>query len=120
MAPHTAADTYVRGLIEANPNMLVPHYLMASYLYYELDLTVISDELYNEICVRLQTEKVSHMHSHLVDPEALIAGTAYHLTGNYPEATKGGAHSLYWMFNPHELQRRRRQRKRASRAKGPV
>jgi len=71
-------------IYDKNPNMLVPYYLMHSYLYYKEDNPIISDGEYDSICKRLHSEwdNVEHFHKHLIDKEMLIAGTGYTL--EYP------------------------------------
>lgn len=88
-------DDQVRATLQANPNMLVPHYLIHSYLYYELDTAVISDGLYEDLCKRLHREwqRVAHRHKELIDYGSLSAGTGYYLK-EYPGIVKGAATSL--------------------------
>ena len=64
---------------EKNPNMLVPYYLMFSYLYYEKNLSLIEDTEFDKLCQTLleKYDNVEHMHKHLVSKEALTAGTGY-------------------------------------------
>ena len=38
---------------EKNPNMLVPYYLMFSYLYYEKDVSLIEDTEFDKLCQTL-------------------------------------------------------------------
>lgn len=76
----------VAGFIE-NPNMLVPWYLITSYAYYVLDESVVTDEMYDQICsflaMEVSAESITHPHLHFCDPEALTAGTGYQIT-EYP------------------------------------
>lgn len=67
-----------------NPNMLVPYYLMHSYLYYEIHDTIIDDIEYDELCKQLKDkwDSVEHFHKHLVDVQSLGAGTGYQLKYN--------------------------------------
>ena len=67
-----------------NPNMLVPYYLMHSYLYYELNEPIISDAEYDELCRELKDkwDSVEHFHKHLIDVNSLGAGTGYQLKYN--------------------------------------
>lgn len=99
----------MRGLVEANPNLLIPHYLIHSWLYYERDLTVISDVYYDKLCHDLMTKlpTLSHPHKYLVEGEALRAGTAYHLRDRYPAIVEHAASRLYWKFNPKKDLRRK-------------
>ena len=71
--------------------MLVPYYLMYSYLYYEKNESIVNDAEYDMICKRLydEWENVEHYHKHLVDRDSLIAGTGYTIV--YNERIKGAA-----------------------------
>lgn len=64
--------------------MLVPYYLMHSYLYYEMDEPIISDIEYDELCRELKEkwDSVEHFHKHLVDVHSLGAGTGYQVKYN--------------------------------------
>lgn len=55
------------------------YYLTTSYLYYCLDISVISDELYDEICRYLvdHLDEIDHEHKYLIDKASLKAGTGY-------------------------------------------
>ena len=89
MSPPAEED--VRRLLAKHRNLLVPHYLIHSFLYYRCDVSIISDHLYDEICQRLYTEwrYVNHIHKHMVDRDMLNAGTGYHL--KYTARVKKGA-----------------------------
>ena len=71
-------------ITKSNPNMLVPYYLMHSYLYYEMDEPIISDIEYDELCRELKEkwDSVEHFHKHLVDVQSLGAGTGYQVKYN--------------------------------------
>ena len=77
-----------------NPNMLVPYYLMYSYLYYKKNESIVNDAEYDMICKRLYDEwnDIEHHHKHLVDRDSLIAGTGYYI--KYDERIKGAAIAL--------------------------
>tara|TARA_Y100000593_G_scaffold85973_1_gene163851 strand:- start:221 stop:487 length:267 start_codon:yes stop_codon:yes gene_type:complete len=64
---------------EKNPNMLIPYYLMFSYLYYERDISLIEDTEFDNLCQTLleKYDSVEHMHKRLVSKESLTAGTGY-------------------------------------------
>jgi hypothetical protein len=70
---------------------MVPHYLIHSFLYYEMDHAIISDKLYDTICLDLDREwdAIVHPHKHLIDRGALTAGTGYYL--EYPARVQGSA-----------------------------
>lgn len=86
--------------IGANSNMLVPWYLILSYLYYIRDINIVGDHVFDNICVRLLSEwdNISHRHKHLICYESLKAGTGYYLTEDaYPEIVKGASFQLLKM-----------------------
>ena len=66
---------------------LVAHYLLASYAYYHLQESPMPDDAYDRLCERLaqRWEHVQHQHKHLIDRDALTAGTGYYLAADaYP------------------------------------
>ena len=79
---------------EKNPNMLVPYYLMFSYLYYEKNVSLIEDTEFDKLCQTLleKYDNVEHMHKHLVSKEALTAGTGYDIV--YTNMIKDSAMKL--------------------------
>lgn len=83
-----------------SPNRLVPYYLMASYLYYELDEeTPLTDPEYDILCKRLhdEWEDISHIHKGLVRKDALLAGSGFYLSGRYPLMVQSAA--IQWLNN---------------------
>ena len=74
--------------------MLVPYYLMLSYLYYEKDITLIDDTEFDQMCKTLleKYDEVEHMHKHLVKKENLTAGTGYDI--KYTNMIKDSAMEL--------------------------
>ena len=79
---------------EKNPNMLVPYYLMLSYLYYEKNISLIEDTEFDNLCQTLleKYDSVEHMHKHLVSKESLTAGTGYDIV--YTNMIKDSAMKL--------------------------
>jgi hypothetical protein len=79
-------------------NLLIPHYLMFSYLYYDRHVSPIPDPDYDALCKRLNEEwdQAEHRHKPLVDREALGAGTGFQL--KYTNLIRGAA--VHW-FNTH-------------------
>lgn len=71
---------------------LVNVWAMASYAYYERDISLISDSDYDWICKTLlgNLDQIDHQHSYLLDDESLKAGTAYHIK-DWPGMVIGGA-----------------------------
>jgi NAD-dependent DNA ligase len=81
-------------IYETNPNMLIPYYLMYSYLYYEKDESIISDDEYDRICKTLYElyPVLEHPHKHMVDRDALMSGTGFHI--QYNERIRSAAMAL--------------------------
>ncbi len=70
------ADSYCMGLCLKNPNLLVPHFLMHSYLYYSRDEPVLSDEGFDWMVKELgaRWDSVEHRHKGLIDQTLLKTG----------------------------------------------
>lgn len=85
----------VEKLVKDNPNMLVPWYLILSYLYYRADISLVPDSVYDSICEELGwvLPKLTHRHKRLVDADALLAGTGFQIR-RYPEIVSGAATAL--------------------------
>ena len=83
-----ANDVLVERITQDNPNMLVPWYLMASYAYYERDVSLLSDNVFDMMCFllleHLDCINIDHPHMHLCDMQALEAGTGFDLGDKYP------------------------------------
>jgi hypothetical protein len=62
-----------------DPGLLVPHYLIHCYLYYEMSVPVIEDHQFDDLGKRLKDEwdDVEHHHKHLIDPDGLSSGGSY-------------------------------------------
>ena len=76
-------------IIKHNSNLsVVPitkiarHYIMSSYLYYELDVNVLDDFEFNYICKRLYEEydDINPIVKKHIDRSELVASTGYTLT----------------------------------------
>lgn len=75
---------------------LVPYFLMASYLYYNINIeSPMSDEEYDILCKRLYDEwdEIEHPHKHLIERDSLKSGTGYYIN-KYPMMVMGAA--LNW------------------------
>jgi hypothetical protein len=78
-------------------NCLVPWYLMASYLYYVRDVSLLSDGYYDRICHELNDnfKQIKHWHKHLVDQKQLDAGTGFRLRfDQFPSRIISAANTL--------------------------
>ena len=74
--------------------MLVPYYLMYSYLYYKENESLVDDTEYDQICKDMLTEwnSIEHFHKHLISKDALDAGTGYDIV--YPQRVINAARAL--------------------------
>ena len=75
----------------------VSWYLVHSFLYYQCDTSLISDDEYDMLCKRLFKEwsKIKHKHKKLLDKDSLKAGSGFHLRyKDYPMVVKVTAFSL--------------------------
>ena len=74
--------------------MLIPYYLMFSYLYYEKNISLIDDAEFDEMCKTLleKLDTLTHMHKHLIKKESLTAGTGYDI--KYTNLIKDSAERL--------------------------
>jgi hypothetical protein len=62
-----------------NRNLLVPHYLIHCYIYYEIGDSIISDDEFDQLAKRIYDEwdDIEHMHKHLIDRDSLSTGGSY-------------------------------------------
>jgi len=74
-------------------NLLVSHYLLSSFCYYQMDQSPMTDDAFDYLCKRLleNYDEVHHMHKHLADKESLIAGTCLLASFEYPLRVQIGA-----------------------------
>ena len=63
----------IKKVWDKNPNMLVPYYLMFSYLYYKQNISLIDDAEYDTLCKTLldKFDDIKHFHKHLINKDAL-------------------------------------------------
>jgi hypothetical protein len=88
---------YEAGVALGELNMLVPWYLMASYAYYVLDQSLLTDAQFDRMCSLLYQnwDMIDHRHKAWVDRDALRAGTGYHMAErDYPSMAVSAAHRL--------------------------
>lgn len=77
---------------------MLSRFLMASYLYYIWDISIMPDEEYDQLAKDLldDWDNVEHIHKHLVIKEDLQAGTLYSLKDtDYPMMCQNAAISWY-------------------------
>ena len=87
-----------------NKNLLVPYYLMSSYLYYKEDKAVLLDSEFDLVCQRLLDEwdDIVHWHKELINKDDLSAGTGYAI-GEYPNRVKYAALSFYSKYGRKDI-----------------
>ena len=85
-------------------NLLVPYYLMSSYLYYKEDKAVLRDSEFDLVCQRLLDEwdDIVHWHKELINKDDLSAGTGYAI-GEYPNRVKYAALSFYSKYGRKDI-----------------
>jgi hypothetical protein len=86
-------DEHARQLIDANINMTVPYYLMASYAYYVEDDPIFSDGFYDGLAKQILNnwDTITHWHKEHLSKDALEAGS---FLGEYPSIVQGALKSL--------------------------
>lgn len=84
----------MKAAYQDNLNMLVPYYLMYSYLYYHHNVSLIEDHEYDRICKKILDEwdNIEHRHKSLINKDSLSAGTGYDL--EYPLIVQNAALQL--------------------------
>jgi hypothetical protein len=93
-------DEYVRGVLEKNPNMLIPWWFIGAYTY-EQGRPVISDALFDEIAIKLgmQWEDVNHYHKEHLDPTILKSSIAARV---WPERVKGSCQHIWNLIDQYK------------------
>lgn len=86
------ASGYLKWL-EAKPGRLVAHYLIHCYLYYQMQTSVVSDQVFDALVDALgrRWDAIEHPHKALLDRDFLKSG--FHIAA-YPLIVKGAAESL--------------------------
>lgn len=87
------ADEEYADLLPAG--LLVPHYLIHCYLYYEAGASLIPDQQFDLLARRLNLEwdEAKHRHRRLIDRSALGSGGSY-LTRKLPRCVVSCAEGL--------------------------
>ena len=84
----------IRQRIRDNRNMLIPYYLMLSYLYYVKNESLIDDTEFDIMCKDILNEwdDLTHWHKPLLKKANLEAGTGYDT--KYPHRVGSAAELL--------------------------
>ena len=69
------------GLEKITHDQAVSWYLISSYLYYQMDKCIITDEEFDGICkiILKRWEEIKHHHKDLIDKDALDTGSGFYL-----------------------------------------
>lgn len=95
-------EAYIKRLLTSSPNLLIPHFLIHSYLYYVKDKPLVSDRFFDEVIVRgleEHWERLEHPHKSLIDPSLL--NTGFYL--KYPPRVRYAAAMLYRELTGRQL-----------------
>lgn len=86
-------DKECLDIIDNNPNMMVPWYLMAAYAYYVEDEPILSDSIFDRLSKKMlkEWENIEHMHKEFISEGDLKAGT---FLGEYPTRIEGAVKHL--------------------------
>lgn len=102
-----AYDRIARQYCAANPNMLVPYWLMAAFMYEVENDPFLSDGCFDWLSAELlaKWDQVEHRHKHMIDREALRAGTGLAADlQNLPTLVKHAARHLVAKYSsPAEI-----------------
>lgn len=98
MTPQERLEAVCRGALQTAPRSAVAWYLMASFMYYHRNISLISDAFYDYLGATMRDHWPvfeGHRHAHLITPEDLAAGTLYrHQESDYPTITRDTAYVL--------------------------
>lgn len=89
-----ALDDLCKSSIGQAPQTIVPWFLMASYLYYCRDVSLLSDALYDRLAKAMLGSwgLIKHQHKFMLTEQDLEAGSLYHLSAaDYPSMVKSSA-----------------------------
>ncbi|MCA2979548.1 MAG: hypothetical protein INH37_14830 [Myxococcaceae bacterium] len=88
-------DVKCRLAITRSVNLVVPWWLMASYLYYCKDTSILSDAQFDELGVILaeRWDAIEHPHKHLIKPDLTKSGF-YLKEADYPLICRSAAERL--------------------------
>ncbi len=82
------------NILDYSINRKVSWYFICSYAYYKKNISLISDEIFDQLCkdILKDFDKIDHQHKYLLEKELLEAGTGFSL--KYPSIVVGAAERL--------------------------
>jgi len=77
---------------DISPSRCVSLYMMSSYLYYQKNESVLSDELFDQICKKIldNWKDIKHSHKRRIKKVNLVCGTGYTIK-KYPSIVVSSA-----------------------------
>lgn len=89
-------DAICEADVAGNKNCLIPWYMTASFAYYWMDRPLITDGLYDDLCLRMLCEwsNLEHFHKHLIRLDDLMAGSCLLGREEFPGRVVGATEYL--------------------------
>lgn len=89
-------DDKLKPLVLDNMNLSVPHYLCATHLYYERDVSAISDGYYDWLgrFLKRNWDEIEHWHKPMLRYNNLTSGGSYLVGINWPTRIVSAAERL--------------------------
>jgi|SaaInlStandDraft_1057018.scaffolds.fasta_scaffold78736_2 hypothetical protein len=83
-----SVDLTCLEIIDENPNMMIPWYLLSAYAYYEEDDPILSDRMFDRLSqdILKRWDTIDHYHKEFLTKGDLEAGT---FMGKYPSRIQG-------------------------------
>jgi NAD-dependent DNA ligase len=90
-------DNQASQIIAQDVNAIVPWFLMASFLYYIEDESLLTDAYYDELSQQMleRWDEITHRHKQLISADDLLCGSGFAIREDeYPSITKYAARRL--------------------------
>ncbi len=91
-------DAIMLDALETNISLSVPWFLMASWLYYHAEISLLSDYAFDHLCETMLNNwsDIKHHHKHIINKDDLAAGTGFSIPDHkYPQRIKSAALLLH-------------------------
>lgn len=98
-------DKACSDIVDANINMSVPWYLMASHAYYVSDNPILSDRMFDRLVKIMINEwdNIEHMHKDCITLDMLSAGT---FLGSYPSRVQYAVEEIRETYDKRKRRKR--------------
>lgn len=107
--PPATYDAMLDEQMTRSLNIAVPWFLMASWLYYHADTSLLTDGRYDALAKQISEnwDTIRHRHKVLIDPAALAQGSLYSLPdADYPHLLVSAACHLAGIKEPAFIERK--------------